>query len=111
MMDHLDLLVIGCYRGKGKKRNIISRFLLGVAVPSSETDKTPREFWSVARVGSGYSDEQLDELEAQLKDHWKEWDDKAPPPMIRCAKEKPQYWIEPSKSIVLEVYLSFFTHD
>lgn len=103
MMDHLDLLVIGCYYGNGKKKNIISRFLLGVAVPSSESDKTPSEFWSVARVGSGYSDEQLGELEAQLDGNLQKWDDNAPPPMIRCGKEKPQFWIEPSKSIVLEV--------
>lgn len=102
-MDHLDLLVIGGYRGQGRRKNLIAMFLLGVAIPSAEPGRPPSEFWSFCRVGSGYSDEQLLGLMQKLQPHWKKWDKKAPPAMIQCGKEKPELWIEPSQSIILEV--------
>nr|CAD7433371.1 unnamed protein product [Timema monikensis] len=33
MMDHLDLIIMGGYYGDGRRRGIISHFLVGVAVP------------------------------------------------------------------------------
>lgn len=108
MMDHLDLLVIGGYRGQGRRRDLISMFLLGVALPSPEPGQPPREFLSFARVGSGYSDEQLLGLMQKLQGSWKNFDKKSPPPMIHCGREKPDFWIEPSQSVVLEVYAFLF---
>lgn len=78
-------------------------FLLGVAVPSLEKEKDQLEFYSFARVGSGFSDEQLLNLLKNLDPHWQKWDKNAPPLMIHCGREKPDVWINPSSSAILEV--------
>lgn len=41
-MVELDLLIVGGYYGKGRRKNLVSHFLLAVAQPSSgrgESDK------------------------------------------------------------------------
>lgn len=104
MMDHLDLLIIGGFRGHGRRRDLISMFLVGVAIPSPDPTQHPREFWSLARVGSGYSDEQLLELIKRFQPHWKKYDKNSPPPNIHYGRDKPDVWIEPSQSVILEVF-------
>lgn len=78
-------------------------FLVGTAVSLKESDKYPREFFPLTRVGSGYSDIQLFELLRKLNPHWKKWDNNNPPSMIHCGREKPHVWIEPAQSVILEV--------
>ena len=43
-----------------------------------------------ARVGSGYSDQQLLKLLSKLEQHWNKWNKKSPPANIKCAKETPE---------------------
>ena len=115
LMEHIDLIILGGYHGIGRRRNLISSFLVGVKIPSSD-EQQPQEFHSLARVGSGYSDQQLLKLLSKLgnitvkymihakslishkfiiEPHWKKWNKSSPPPMIKCGKEKPEVWIEP----------------
>lgn len=78
----------------------ISHFLLGVAVSVSQDNKL---FYSTARVGSGYSMNELSELLSKLESNWNETKIGEMPPSIEWAKEKPDVWIEPEKSFILEV--------
>ena len=107
-MDHLDLLVIGGYFGQGKRKNLISQFLMGVAVKSEEGER-PKKFFSFVRVGSGYSHQELLALQERLNCHWKKWDPNSPPSMIHCSREIPHCWIDPKESIILEVSVSYST--
>ena len=102
-MDSLDLLILGGFRGQGRRRDLISMFIVGVAIPSTNATQHPTEFWALGRVGSGYSDQQLLRLMNLLKDHWKPFDKNSPPANIQFGPDKPDIWIEPNKSVVLQV--------
>ncbi|KAK2706859.1 DNA ligase 4-like [Artemia franciscana] len=107
--DHLDLLIIGGYYGEGRKHGIISSFLLGAAVPSSEPGGITY-FHSFSRVGSGYTLEELQQLLSKLEKFWKPVKkDKPMPSTIVWSREKPDLWIAPEDSQVLEVKASEFT--
>ena len=69
-------------------------------------DGRSTEFYSFARVGSGFSDDGLRDLLQKLNPHWRKWDKKSPPSMIHCSREVPDVWIEPQQSVILEVLTS-----
>ena len=59
------------------------------------------------QIGSGYSKKELQDFNQKLVDHWKPFDKKNPPTSIELAlgfREKPDAWIEPSKSAILQVF-------
>lgn len=61
---------------------------------------------SFSKVGSGYSDNELKILQGQLRDYWHNYDTRKPPAFLRLAdglKEKPDVWIEPQHSRVLQI--------
>ena len=105
--DHLDLLVLGGYYGDGRRRANISHFLLGVAERAGMTSDD-YQFKALCKVGSGYSDQSLSILQQQLEPHWQKYRD-IPPPFSWAsgykpgAGERPDVWIPPDKSIILEV--------
>lgn len=69
-------------------------------------DDHPNMFHSFCKVGSGYTLEELHKLGCKLKDHWQVYNKKSPPSSILLAsghKEKPDLFIEPSKSFILQV--------
>lgn len=101
-MDSLDVLIIGGYYGSGRHKGNVSHFLLGVAV-----DGNPKKFYSMVRVGSGYSMDQLSELQMKLEPHWNKVNPKDMPTGILWTKEKPDLWIEPSKSFILQVLIIY----
>lgn len=76
---------------------------MGVAIPSIAADQPPKEFYAFTRVGSGFKEQELLELLGKLDPFWRKWDRSSPPPMIVCGREKPDVWIEPSQSVILEV--------
>ncbi|KAG8188782.1 hypothetical protein JTE90_009176 [Oedothorax gibbosus] len=105
LMDELDLLIIGGYYGEGRRSNVISHFLVGVA-STEQIDGNPRCFFSFSKVGSGYTFKELYELSAKLTDHWKPFNPKKSPSYLIIGggrKEQPDLWIEPSKSVIVQV--------
>lgn len=61
--DSLDLVVMGGYVGRGKRTGCFGGFLLGCYDPDNE------EFQAICKLGTGFSDEDLERLTAQLKPH------------------------------------------
>ncbi|XP_077509630.1 DNA ligase 4 [Amblyomma americanum] len=109
LVSDLDMLILGGYFGEGRRSGIVSHFLLGVASGDCDDEGMPQSFWSVAKVGSGYSLQELDELLAQLASKWKVYDPKRPPEKVVLAqglKEKPDLYLEPRDSVVLQIKAS-----
>nr|XP_042896531.1 DNA ligase 4 [Parasteatoda tepidariorum] len=108
LMNELDLLIIGGYYGEGRRSNIISHFLLAVA-SNEQKDSEPKCYYSFAKVGSGYTFKELLELSAKIEQHWQKYDPKKPPKNLIIGggrKEQPDLWIEPSKSLIVQVKAS-----
>ncbi|RXG69916.1 DNA ligase 4 [Armadillidium vulgare] len=98
----LDLLIIGGYYGTGRRRGVISHFLVAVAEPDLEkSDKSgrPKSLQSFGRVGSGYTVSELEDLIAKLS----KYESPNRPNMVVVGREKPDIWYKPEKSCVLEV--------
>jgi len=104
LMDQCDLLVMGGYYGRGRARGV-THFLLGVL------DEDATVVRSVARVGSGYSKQELFELMQKISRYFEVCKDKAPPSKLRMGKEKPDVWIPPEKSVVLQVKAAEVIHS
>ncbi|GAB1599803.1 DNA ligase 4-like [Argonauta hians] len=104
LMDQLDLLIIGGYKGTGHRSQLISHFLLALAKPPERGGK-PKEFHSFCKVGSGYTKNELTELNEKLYNHWKSNAESPPSSIVLPSgfKEKPCVWIEPSKSCIVQV--------
>lgn len=109
LVSDLDMLILGGYFGEGRRSGVVSHFLLGVASGDLDDDGMPHTFWSVAKVGSGYSSQELDDLLAKLTSKWKVYNPKKPPEKLVLApghKEKPDLYLEPSDSVVLQIKAS-----
>lgn len=100
LVSELDLLIIGAYYGSGRRKGVLSHFLLGVAVPSNEVGGKPTEFHSFCRVGSGYTFAELGDLVAKLSPHARKGQ---APPGVFVTREKPDLWINPAKSCIVQV--------
>eukprot|EP00117_Sycon_ciliatum_P015809 scpid30038/ scgid15513/ DNA ligase 4; DNA ligase IV; Polydeoxyribonucleotide synthase [ATP] 4 len=105
LSDQLDLVIVGGFFGKGRRGGGggPSHFLLAVAEPCSSGH--PTVFQSFCKVGSGYSHKELFDLNMQLKSYWKDFNDARPPPWLQLQgnKMKPDVYIEPSKSKIVQV--------
>jgi len=96
LTDTLDLVVVGALYGRGRKGGLLSSFLMGVYDNERDVFKT------VCKVGTGFKDEDLAEINKNLKQLIR---DSKPARVI--AKMEPDVWIEPS--IVLEIQAAEIT--
>ncbi|AGJ63245.1 ATP-dependent DNA ligase [Saccharolobus islandicus] len=84
MADTVDLVVVGGFYGKGKRGGKISSLLMAAYNPKTDT------FESVCKVASGFSDEQLDELQKKLMEIKRD----IKHPRVN-SKMEPDIWVEP----------------
>jgi len=96
LTDTLDLVVVGALYGRGRKGGILSSFLMAVY------DKKEDIFKTVCKVGTGFKDDDLAEMNKMLKPLIR---DRKPARII--AKMVPDVWIEPQ--IVLEIQAAEIT--
>ncbi|XP_077775144.1 DNA ligase 4 isoform X2 [Podarcis muralis] len=102
LMDELDLLIVGGYWGKGLRGGMMSHFLCAVAETPPPGEK-PSVFHSICRVGSGYTMKELYDLGLKLAKYWKPYRKRDPPFNILCGTEKPEVYIEPCNSVIVQI--------
>lgn len=61
--DSVDVVVLGGFHGKGKRTGTFGCFLLGCYDPDNE------EFQTLCKIGTGFTEEQLDQHSAFFKEH------------------------------------------
>ena len=85
MMDTVDLVVIGAFYGKGRRGGRFGALLMAAYDPDADA------FKSVCKVGSGFTDEDLERLDDMLKPYIRQ----TKPPRVDSAM-KPDVWVEPA---------------
>jgi DNA ligase-4 len=119
MTTNLDVIILGGFYGTGRRRSgDVSVFMLGV-VSRSIDEKSAEEamkpgapcpvFYTFAKVGTGYNLDELEQMRRELEPHWQVWDSDNIPPHLNGWKPlrndvKPDVWIDPRHSKILEVY-------
>lgn len=98
MIDTLDLVVLGCYYGKGKRTGTFGGFLMGCY--NDEENK----FETICKLGTGFDDASLINFYEKLKDSVKESpsDD-----VIFKDGVKPDVWVDPS--LIWEIQAAGFS--
>ncbi|GAN04133.1 DNA ligase [Mucor ambiguus] len=87
--DSMDLVVVGAYYGRGKRTSVYGAFLLACYDPETE------EFQTICKIGTGFSDENLQLFYDTLKDHVID-----APKQYYCLGEnavKPDIWFAPTQ--------------
>jgi DNA ligase-1 len=85
MADTVDLVVIGAFYGKGRRGGKFGALLVAAYDPETDT------FKSVCKVGSGFTDEDLEKLDDLLKPYIRD----TKPPRVDSTM-KPDVWVEPA---------------
>ena len=109
--ESLDCIVIGGYYGSGHRGGRLSSFLCGLKVDENQVRQgaNPMKCYSFFKVGGGFTAADYANIRHQTDGKWKPWDPKHPPTEFielggderQC--ERPDVWIRPDESIVLEV--------
>ena len=109
--ENLDCVIIGGYYGSGHRGGRLSSFMCGLRVDESHVRKgaDPMKFYSFFKVGGGFTSADYAAIRHKTDGKWKKWDPKNPPiQYIELAGgpqqfERPDEWILPSDSLVVEV--------
>lgn len=73
-------------------------------IKSSQTPTSlPTVFYTFCKIGSGYTMKELYEFNQKLADKWVKFDKKSPPKHLQFTVEKPDVWIDPKNSFVVQV--------
>ncbi|XP_063549082.1 DNA ligase 4 [Cydia strobilella] len=100
-MVELDLVVVGAEEASDKRRGRARSF--HVACADSGVPGRPHRWVVVGRVASGLTFEQREGLCARLERHWVSRRRAPPPACLVFNKEKPDFWLMPEHSIILQV--------
>lgn len=111
--EALDCVVIGGYYGSGKRGGgHHSSFLCGLRVDQSQINQgaDPQKCYSFFKVGGGFAASDYAEIRHRTDGKWKDWDSNKPPTDFivlgggnKLQFEKPDQWIYPEDSFVVEV--------
>lgn len=108
MISDFDLLIVGGYYNS--TRTAVNNFLLGVYNKNSNDDGNG-VFYAVTSVINGLSDQQLKSIQAKLEPYWNKVQSSkigrstisVSPECIEWNNAVPDAWIEPKKSIILQI--------
>ncbi|KAF2867707.1 ATP dependent DNA ligase domain-containing protein [Massariosphaeria phaeospora] len=109
--ESLDCVVVGGYFGSGHRGGAHSSFLCGLLVNKNAKEGDPEyeKCFSFFKVGGGFSREDYAAIRGRTEGKWKDWDQRRPPPIVELGghvenrqHERPDQWIRPSDSVVLE---------
>ncbi|TVY81298.1 DNA ligase [Lachnellula suecica] len=111
--ESLDCVVIGGYYGSGHRGGGLSSFLCGLRVDENHMapGTNPMKCWSFCKVGGGLRAGDYAEIKHHTSGKWKDWDRTNPPSQAEFVElaggdrqhEKPDVWIKPCDSVVLEI--------
>lgn len=109
--ENLDCLIIGGYYGSGHRGGRLSSFLCGLRVDQNQISQgaNPMRFYAFFKVGGGFAAADYAELRHRTDGKWRKWDFKHPPTEYialggdQLQFERPDEWILPSDSVVIEV--------
>jgi len=90
LSDTFDLVVVGAFAGKGKRKGVYGALLMAVYDPEGDVYQT------VCKLGSGFDDAFLAELPGMLEPH-----SSPSPPLSLSTRMEADHWFEPA--LVLEV--------
>lgn len=109
--ENLDCVIVGAYYGSGKRGNMKSSFLCGLRARRADIEAGlagPETFYSFFKVGGGLTAQDYTTIEHYTEGKWQPWNPKAVSKYLVLAggdryHERPDVWIRPSDSIVIEV--------
>ncbi|KKA26523.1 hypothetical protein TD95_004835 [Thielaviopsis punctulata] len=109
--ESLDCVVIGGFFGSGRRGNMLASFLCGLRASENhiQAGANPEKCWSFFRVGGGFNADDYQAIKHHTQGKWMPWDTRNPPTQfIELAGgsrqiERPDMWIRPCDSVVLEV--------
>ena len=90
MSEPVDLVVVGAFHGRGKRAGAYGALLMAA------WDRATDRFYTVCKVGSGFSDQDLTELPRRLKPYLRS----GPDPRVE-SRLQPDVWCTPA--LVLEI--------
>lgn len=107
--ESLDCLVIGGYYGSGKRGGGLSSFLCGLRADNLSGKDASKKFLSFFKVGGGMTSNDYANINHHTEGKWVKWNSKNPPTDyielgggIQFQREKPDVWIKPEDSVVIQ---------